>query len=58
MDQALEWARRCPNPPRGEGVLELRPVFEEDDFGDEYTPELRERDAALRAKVAEQTGTA
>jgi hypothetical protein len=58
MDEALEWARRCPNPSRGEGVLELRPVFEDDDFGDEYTPELRERDAALRAQVAEQTGNA
>jgi len=58
MDEALEWARRCPNPSRGTGVLELRPVYEEDDFGDEYTPELRERDAALRAQVAEQTGDA
>jgi len=55
MDEALEWARRCPNPSRGKGVLELRPVFEEDDFGDEYTPELRERDAALRAEISKQT---
>jgi hypothetical protein len=55
MDEALEWARRCPNPSRENGVLELRPVFEADDFGDEYTPELRERDEALRAQVSEQT---
>jgi len=58
MDEALEWARRCPNPSRGTGVLELRPVFEEDDFGDEYTPELRQRDAALRAEIADRTGDA
>ena len=42
MDEALEWARRCPEPmPGEEGVLEIRPVFEADDFGKEFTPELR-----------------
>ena len=51
MDEAIEWAKRCPNPTFEEGVLELRPVYEADDFGDEYTPELRERDERLRAEI-------
>ena len=54
MDEALEWAKRCPNPMEGESVLELRPVFEAEDFGDELTPELRERDDRLRRQIEEQ----
>ena len=55
MEEALEWARRCPNPmPGEEGVLEIRPVFEAEDFGADYTPELRERDARLRADIERQ----
>ena len=50
MDEAIEWARRIPNPTGEHGVVELRPVFEADDFGEEFTPELREREAQLRAQ--------
>jgi hypothetical protein len=51
MDEAIEWARRCPNPMEEDGVLEIRPVFEAEDFGEEYTRELRERDERLRAEI-------
>ena len=55
MDEAVEWARRCPNPmPGEEGVLELRPVHEMEDFGAELTPELRAQDERLRAKIEQQ----
>src|SRR3712207_6196339 len=54
MDEAVEWAKRCPNPTGAESVLELRPVFEADDFGEALTPELREQEARLRAQTAEQ----
>jgi hypothetical protein len=51
MDEALEWAKRCPNPmPDSEGVLELRPLYELEDFGDEMTPELREKEERLRTE--------
>ena len=54
MEEAVEWARRCPNPmPGEEGVLELRPVFEAEDFGAEFTPELREQEERLRAQAAQ-----
>jgi len=55
MDEAIEWAKRCPNPTGEESVLELRPVFEADDFGDELTPELREKEEQLRSQVEEQS---
>jgi hypothetical protein len=51
-EEAIEWARRCPNPMEGEGEIELRQVFEAEDFGDEFTPELREQEERLRAQVA------
>jgi hypothetical protein len=51
MDEAIEWAKRCPNPTGEESVLELRPVFELDDFGDNVTPEVRERDERLRSEL-------
>ena len=55
MDEALEWARRCPEPMPGEtGVLEIRPVFEADDFGKEFTPELRAQEERLRAQIEQQ----
>ena len=50
MEEAIEWARRCPNPTGEESVLELRPVFEAEDFGEEFTPELREQEERLRAR--------
>ena len=47
LDEAVEWLKRAPFQ---EGEVEIRPVFEADDFGDEFTPELREREAQLRAQ--------
>ena len=44
MQEAIEWVKRCPNPMEGESIIELRPVFEPDDFGAEFTPELREQE--------------
>jgi hypothetical protein len=49
MQEAIEWAKRCPNPTGEESVLEIRPLFEADDFGKEFTPELREQEERLRA---------
>ena len=57
MEEALEWARRCPDPmPGEEAVLEIRPLYELEDFGEEVTPEVRERDARLRAEIQRQHG--
>lgn len=50
MEEALEWVKRCPNPHEGESEIEIRQVFEADDFGPNLTPELREQDARLRAR--------
>jgi hypothetical protein len=52
MDEALEWVKRCPNPMEGESEIEIRQVFEAEDFGDEFTPELREQEERLRAETA------
>ena len=54
MDEAIEWVKRCPNPMEGESEIEIRQVFEAEDFGDELTPELREQDARLRAQTEGQ----
>lgn len=54
MDEAVEWARRCPNPMLGDSELELRQVFEAEDFGAEFTPELREQEERLRQEVERQ----
>jgi hypothetical protein len=55
MDEALEWARRCPDPmPGEESALELRPVLEPDDFGKELTPELRAQEERLRAQAGQK----
>ena len=51
MDEAVEWAKRCPNPMPGPSELELRPIFEADDFGEVLTPELREQEERLRARI-------
>lgn len=53
IDEAIEWATRCPNPSGEAGQLELRPVFETDDFGDELTPELREAEASMRTALGD-----
>ncbi|HXI68375.1 MAG TPA: YciI family protein [Steroidobacteraceae bacterium] len=49
MEEAIEWVRRCPNPMEGESEIEIRPVFEAEDFGAEFTPELRAQEDRLRA---------
>jgi hypothetical protein len=55
MDEAVEWARRCPDPmPGEEGELEIRPIFEAEDFGKEFTPELRAREERLRQQIERQ----
>jgi len=55
MDEAVEWARRCPDPMPGEDAeLEIRPLFEAEDFGKELTPELRAQEERLRAQIEEK----
>jgi hypothetical protein len=54
IDEAIEWIKRCPNPHEGESEIEIRQVFEADDFGDAFTPELREQEERLRAQAARQ----
>ena len=49
LDEAIEWVKRIPNPEGTEAEVEIRPVFEAEDFGDELTPELREQGAPARA---------
>ncbi|HXU44719.1 MAG TPA: YciI family protein, partial [Thermoanaerobaculia bacterium] len=51
-DEAIEWVKRCPNPTDGEAEIEIRQVFESEDFGAEFTPELREQEERLRAEIA------
>ena len=58
MDEAVGWARRCPDPMPGEDAeLEIRPVFDADDFGKEFTPELRAQEERLRQEVERQQQT-
>jgi hypothetical protein len=62
LDEAIEWVKRCPNPNTGtpeerakfgeESEIEIRPIFEAEDFGAEFTPELREQEDRLRAEIA------
>ncbi len=54
MEEAVEWVKRCPNPHEGGGELEIRQVFEAEDFGAELTPELRKQEERLRAKITEK----
>jgi len=59
IEEAVEWARRCPDPMPGEDAeLEIRPLFEAADFGEEYPPELRERDERLRQEIERQQSKA
>jgi hypothetical protein len=55
MEEAIEWVKRCPNPHNMDGEVEIRPVFEWDDFGPSLTPELRAQEDRLRAHVAPKT---
>ena len=54
LDEAIEWVKRCPNPIEGESEIEIRPIFEAEDFGAEFTPELREQEERLRAQLTAQ----
>ncbi|HUE73396.1 MAG TPA: YciI family protein [Pirellulaceae bacterium] len=55
LAEAIAWAKRCPNPmPNEDGVLEIRQVFEAEDFGEEFTPELREQEERIRVQIEKQ----
>lgn len=58
MQEAVEWARRCPNPMPEDSELEIRPVFEAEDFGAEFTPELRAQEERMRAEIERKQGKA
>jgi len=51
MQEAIDWVKRCPNPTGVDGEIEIRPVFEAEDFGAEFTPELRQKEERLRAEI-------
>jgi hypothetical protein len=51
MDEAIDWIKKCPNPTGDISDIELRPIFEAEDFGAEFTPELREQEERLREKI-------
>jgi len=51
-EEAVDWVKRCPNPFHGESEIEIRQVFEAEDFGADFTPELREQEQRLRAQMA------
>ena len=53
-EEAIEWVKRCPNPMKGESEIEIRQVFEAEDFGAEFTPELRKQEERLRAQAEKQ----
>lgn len=55
MAEAVDWVRRCPNPMPGESIIEIRPIFGPEDFGDALTPELREREQRRREEVAKRS---
>jgi hypothetical protein len=55
MDEAIAWVKRCPNPMMSDSEIEIRPVFEAEDFGAEFTPELREQEDRLRAQIEKQS---
>ena len=52
MEEAIEWVKKCPNPMESDSIIEIRPIFESEDFGAEFTPEARAKEAQLRAEAA------
>ena len=52
LEEAIEWAKRCPNPHEGESIIEIRPLFEAEDFGDALAPELIEQGVRMREQLA------
>ena len=58
MAEAVAWVKKCPNPMAGESEIEIRPLFEAEDFGAEFTPELRAQEDALRERLQAKSGNA
>ena len=56
LDEAIEWVKRCPNPMPGPSEIEIRPIFEMEDFGDAATPEVKEQEKRLRAQTEKLAG--
>ena len=54
MAEAVDWVKRCPNPHQSDSEIEIRQIFENEDFGAEFTPELRAQEDRLRAQIADQ----
>ena len=54
LQEAIDWAKRCPNPTGAEGELEIRPIYELEDLGEVFTPELKEQEQRLRAQIEAQ----
>jgi hypothetical protein len=57
LEEAIAWVKRCPNPQNEDTEIEIRPVFEAADFGDSLTPELKEREEHLRARLGNRKST-
>ena len=51
MEEAIEWVKKCPNPMNVDSDVDIRPIFEAEDFGEEFTPELQEQEEKLRSKL-------
>jgi len=56
LQEAIEWVKRCPNPMQGQSEIEIRQVFEAEDFGEAFTPQLREQEERLRAQLSGDSG--
>ena len=54
LDECIEWVKRCPNPMPGDSEIEIRQVFEAEDFGEEFTPQLREQEERIRAQIEDR----
>jgi hypothetical protein len=57
LEEAIEWVKRCPNPHDEETEIEIRQVFEADDFGEAFTPELRDREERLHAQLGDRAAS-
>ena len=55
LDEAIEWVKRCPNPMKEDSEIEIRQIFEAEDFGDAFTPELQEQEERMRAEVEKRS---
>jgi hypothetical protein len=56
MEEAIEWVKRCPNPMESDSDIEIRPLFEAEDFGEEFTAELRDQEKRIQAEAAKLAG--